>query len=56
MEKIDFDLWLMTVWPIIGTVLTLFLLYLVYKVIVWLIKQCVREELSKLEKKSSQIK
>ncbi|RKE55298.1 hypothetical protein DFQ12_0129 [Sphingobacterium detergens] len=50
MHTIDFNLWLMTFWPIIGLVVTLFFLYLIYRAIVWLIRKCGREELAKTEK------
>jgi len=50
MHTIDFNLWLMTFWPIIGLVLSIFFLYLIYRAIVWLIRKCIREELAKTEK------
>lgn len=49
MDKMDFNLWLMTLWPIIGTAIMLFFIYIIYKAIVWIIKKCVKEEIAKLD-------
>ncbi|EEI89994.1 hypothetical protein HMPREF0765_4362 [Sphingobacterium spiritivorum ATCC 33300] len=49
MSRSDFDLWLMTVWPIIGTILSLMVIYGVIRLIMWAIKSYVRKIIKETE-------